>query len=212
MEWLIIVGVLVVAGWLWLNSKAKDITRRHAETLSQRTGMPAERIYREIREGSVTPGEWASRHGLDPMSFQPGQPSDEVRQHAERELERLWRRLRLDPEAPPPDVATLEKIGALHSELAMNMLEPAPASVEVKRRSEIAVELYELGSRVDAEWVNATTEQARNEMPGSYYDKDPVLGRPQTQDEFDEWQLWQVERAASSDEPGSGSPTDRHLP
>lgn len=212
MEWLIIVGVLVVGAWLWLNSKAKGITRRHAETLSQRTGMPAERIYREIREGNLTPGEWASRHGLDPMSFQPGQPSDEVRQHAERELERLWRRLRLDPEAPPPGPATLERIGALHSELAVNLLEPAPMLAEVERGNEIAVELHALGSRVDAEWVNATIDEAREEMEGSRYSEESVLGRPQSQDDFDDWQQRQVERAASSDEPENEPPTDRHLP
>lgn len=84
MEWLIIVAIVVGGGWLWLNSKAKGIARRHAERLSQRTGMPAERIYREMREGNLTPGEWASRHGLDPMSFDRGQPSEEIRQRAER--------------------------------------------------------------------------------------------------------------------------------
>lgn len=213
MEWLIIVAVVVVAGWLWLNSKAKGIARRHAKTLSQRTGIPADRIYREMKDGNLTPGEWASQHGFDPMSFEPRQPSEEVRAHARQELDRVWRRLRLDPEAPPPDETTLQQIGALHSELAMNLLEPAPMLEEVERRNEIATELHQLGSRVDAEWVNATIEEARQEMAGSRYTDDPVLGRPESQDEFDEWQRKQIERGSDSgDSDDHDSRPDPHLP
>lgn len=193
MEWLWLVGAVVVVGWLWLNSKAKGIVRRHAETLSERTGIPADRIYREMRDGNVTPGEWAASHGFDPLTFEPREPSEEARAHARREVDRIWRRLRLEPDSEPPDEATLGRIGELHSELAMNMLEPAPTSVELERRSEIAVELYESGSRVDAEWVNATIEQAREEMPDSRYSEESVLGRPQTQEQFDEWQRGRVE-------------------
>lgn len=77
MEWLWVVGAVVLVGWLWLNSKAKGIVRRHAETLSERTGIPADRIYREMREESLTPGEWASRHGLNPMTFERREPREE---------------------------------------------------------------------------------------------------------------------------------------
>lgn len=197
MEWLMIVGVVVVAGWLWLNSKAKGIARRHAGTLSQRTGMSVDRIYREMKNGSLTPGEWASKHGLDPISFEPRRPSEEVRRQAQRELDRIWQRLRLDRSADSPDGETLNRIGELHSELARNLLEPAPMLTEIKRRNAIAVELHELGSRIDAEWLNSTIDQAREELDRSRYSEDSVLGRPQTQDEFDDWQRKQVDRARS---------------
>lgn len=111
-------------------------------------------------------------------------------------MERIWGRLRLAPDASPPDVSTLEKIGALHSELAMNLLEPAPMLAEVERRNEIALELHALGSRIDAEWVNKTIDEARSEMEGSRYSEESVLGRPRTQDEFDEWQRKQAKRAS----------------
>lgn len=120
------------------------------------------------------------------------QVPDGARPLDERGREGLWTRLRLNPEADPPDTRTLARISDLHSELAMNLLEPAPLLVEIERRNEIAIELYEIGCRVHAPWVNGEIEAARDEMQGSRYQQESPIGRPRTQEEFDEWQRRQV--------------------
>lgn len=77
---LVIVGVIVV-WWLYMNSKAKRIARRHAETLAKKTGKSPESIYREMRDNRLTPGEWASMHGLDAMTFEPSGTTPDVGNH-----------------------------------------------------------------------------------------------------------------------------------
>ena len=69
---LIVVGaVVVVALVLLMYLRARSIVRRHSVTLSHITGIPSDVISREMRDGNLTPGEWAVQHGLDPMTFQP---------------------------------------------------------------------------------------------------------------------------------------------
>lgn len=60
----------VVALWLLAYAKARSIVGRHAQTLSRATGIPAAQIAAEIRSTGSTPGEWAARHGLDPLTFE----------------------------------------------------------------------------------------------------------------------------------------------
>ena len=71
MNWLIVGGVVVFAFLLLMYLRARSVVKRHAVTLSHITGMPADTIAREMRDGNMTPGEWAAQHGLDPMTFQP---------------------------------------------------------------------------------------------------------------------------------------------
>jgi len=40
-------------------------------TLADRTGIPEDQIRREVIDDLLSPGEWAVRHGLDPLTFQP---------------------------------------------------------------------------------------------------------------------------------------------
>ena len=67
---ILILGLIVV--WYVIqNSKAKSIVRQHSATLSRRTGIPAAQIERQMIEQRLTPGEWAARHGLDRVTFEP---------------------------------------------------------------------------------------------------------------------------------------------
>jgi len=73
---IILVAVAGVLFWLWVwpfmrLQKASQIATAHALRLSAVTGIPAETIYRQMRDGNLTPGEWAVAHGLDPYTFTP---------------------------------------------------------------------------------------------------------------------------------------------
>lgn len=109
------------------------------------------------------------------------------------ELEDLWQRVRLDPEADPPKPATLNRIRTLQDELARLLAEPGQLLSEVNREVEILVELHDSGARVDAEEVNKTIARARTRMDDESYGF-MDLGGPMAQEEFDEWQQQQVER------------------
>ena len=68
---IIIIGLIVVVVVVGFASRAVGIAKAHSTTLSFRTGIPATQIYREMRTRNLTPGEWAARHGLDPVTFEP---------------------------------------------------------------------------------------------------------------------------------------------
>lgn len=72
MEELLILAV-AAAGFVYWRAKqrAKSIARMHARTLGLRTGLPASDIYHEMVIQRLTPGEWARRHGLHPLTFDP---------------------------------------------------------------------------------------------------------------------------------------------
>jgi hypothetical protein len=69
----IILGVAVIAAvlvaWFALSSRANSILLRRSQDLAKATGLPAEQIYREMRDRGLTPGGWAVEHGLDPMTL-----------------------------------------------------------------------------------------------------------------------------------------------
>lgn len=65
--------VLVVGWWIVKYRQATRIARRHSYRLSQITGIPPDVIYQEMKQNNLTPGEWAARHGLDPLTFEPRQ-------------------------------------------------------------------------------------------------------------------------------------------
>ncbi len=71
MTWLFIGAGVILALIVLMMIRARSIARRHSVTLSQVTGIPADQIYREMTQGNLTPGEWAARHDLDPMTFLP---------------------------------------------------------------------------------------------------------------------------------------------
>lgn len=81
---LIVVGViafLLLRSYFRMRGQATSIAKRHSFTLSQRTGIPADQIYKEMRRRDLTPGEWAAAHGLHPLTFEPLSRGDEG--HAE---------------------------------------------------------------------------------------------------------------------------------
>jgi len=47
------------------------ITRMRAGELADITGLAADDIEAEIIRREITPGDWARKHGLDPISFRP---------------------------------------------------------------------------------------------------------------------------------------------
>ncbi len=65
-----VLGVILVA-WLLLLRQAASLARAHAMTLSVRTGIPVGQICAEMQRLRLTPGEWAARHGLHPITFEP---------------------------------------------------------------------------------------------------------------------------------------------
>jgi predicted metalloprotease len=70
---LLIASLLAVAIVIWIgvSAQSKRIVRRRAAELSRATGIPAEQVEHEIHHLKITPGQWASLHGLDPMTFRP---------------------------------------------------------------------------------------------------------------------------------------------
>ncbi len=185
----VVTALVVVVGLLvYLNLRAHGIVRKHSRTLAARTGIPARQIQEEMVRGRLTPGEWAAIHGLDPLTFEPLQPSPA---QAEAMLARLWNRIRLDPTAGMPDADRMERIGELQSELARLLAAGPPLPSQLTRQCQILVELYDLGTRVDAQWVNDTllrTKALAGAVP------DLAGGGPRSQAEYDEWQIEQVRR------------------
>ncbi len=76
----VILGVLllILMGFL-ANERSRSTARRHAESMSRVTGVPADEIYEEMVRRNETPGEWAVRHGRDPWTFLPEPGSLEER-------------------------------------------------------------------------------------------------------------------------------------
>jgi hypothetical protein len=185
MEIVVIAVVAVVGVWIAIAVRTRRIVKRHAKTLSARTGLPVDRVYDEMVRGGLTPGQWASRHGLDPLTFQPsrstvgtgaGEPV------LPKRAKELWARVRLDAdESCPQDPTRLERIGTLQESLAALRAEPTPLSTEVQQQHDILAELYRLGARVDAQWVN------------QHMDADGVQQRL-SQDDYDSWQRDAAER------------------
>ena len=97
-------------------------------------------------------------------------------------LSDAWYSVRLDPAAATPDRQTIERIAALEVELATLGASDLILVSALDRQTQIAVELFDLGARVDGELAN---EAIRN-APGF------TLGTVQSQDEYDEWQREQV--------------------
>ena len=65
---LMVVGPLVLL-WIRQYRYARRVTTLRARELSSATGIPSDRIEREILQRRITPGEWAREHGLDPLTF-----------------------------------------------------------------------------------------------------------------------------------------------
>ena len=75
----ILVVVALVLGWVWVwpfvrFRKASQTAAVHAQRLSAATGVPAETIYQQMLNSNLTPGEWATAHGLDPYTFKQRGP------------------------------------------------------------------------------------------------------------------------------------------
>lgn len=68
---MIIILGLIFVWWIVQMSRAKSIVRQHSATLGRKTGIPAAQIEREMLAEQLTPGEWAARNGLDPLTFEP---------------------------------------------------------------------------------------------------------------------------------------------
>lgn len=205
MEWLIVVVILAVVWWLIQSLKARRITKARATQLSEKTGHPAERIHRQMRQERLTPGEWAAREGLDPFTFEPTQDR--------REAEEWWSRNRLNPNQPMPSVEEASRIMRLHHriailevdpnmtlppiketadglpmhqqesfvDLAKKMEEQETLAAEGRQLENLLAELYRAGTRVDASTVKAFMKAM---------DKSPA-GRSisyRTQVEYDELQ------------------------
>lgn len=62
---------VVAVAWLLLLRQGTNVARAHAMTLSVRTGIPVGQICGEMLRNGLTPGEWAVRHGLHPITFEP---------------------------------------------------------------------------------------------------------------------------------------------
>ncbi len=77
MEAVVLVVLAVVGFVVYLNIRARSIVRRHSRTLAARTGIPVHQIEQEMARHRLTPGEWAARHGLDPLTFQPRERSSQ---------------------------------------------------------------------------------------------------------------------------------------
>lgn len=174
MEGLIVAAVIVVAWWLVQYVRARRITRTRATQLSQKTGVPAERIHQQMQKEQLTPGEWAAREGFDPITFEPTD--------ARHELAEWWERIRLRPGDPVPPKEHGVRILTLHRDLMALLAEPATLPTEASRLRHVLQELHNLGSRVDAELVNGVLEKLRRETDGKW---SPEL---RTQAEYDELQ------------------------
>lgn len=86
---LIIAGVVLIsAAWLLMSYHTKRTISNHSKRLAGITGRSATQIYNEMIQKSLTPGEWAERNGLDPISFKPksdqGITSDDSRAGQDR--------------------------------------------------------------------------------------------------------------------------------
>lgn len=69
---LVVVGLLVLL-WIRQYRYARRVTALRARQLSSETGIPSDRIAREILQRRITPGDWAREHELDPLTFRrPG--------------------------------------------------------------------------------------------------------------------------------------------
>jgi hypothetical protein len=187
MKWVIGIGIVVIL-YLMLNARAHRIVRRHSVTLSAITGIPAYAIVNEMTSQSLTPGQWAQRHGLDPLTFEPRYPSV-ASTAASRALDRaIWEAIRLDPNDPLPDARTMQRVGAIQERLA-GLLSSTPLLVtELEQANAAAVELFDLGVRPHGDFINEQARQIAEDLG------DP---RPEplwdTQDEYDAWQLELVE-------------------
>ncbi len=69
MEFAVGAVIVVVLFFVLMYLRSRSIAKRHAATLSQITGIPADQILREMINRNQTPGEWAERHGLDRWTF-----------------------------------------------------------------------------------------------------------------------------------------------
>lgn len=199
MEILLVLGLAAVAAVLYRTDQARTVVRRHAGTLADATGIPEERIYRDIVARRITPGQWAAEHGLDPMTFEPAGESDTrrtARSHppagagTDRELElaeQAWRRVRLRDTDVFPGLNAMTRVGRLHVELVHLLMSDPPLLAEVRRQDDILVRLHRLGARVDGEWVNDALTRAgvaEGEWTG-----------PREQQAYDTWQRDAVARA-----------------
>lgn len=157
---LLIVGVIALVGyWVYKTVRANNVLRRHSRTLADITNVPSKRIYREMRDQRLTPGQWASNHRLDPMTFKPVGITQPASEGPEADAQKFWERVRLDPSAPPPHARTLYQIGELQEEFArLRMVDP-PLPLHAQRMRRVLSDLYRLGSRVDGTWVNKTLDE-----------------------------------------------------
>ncbi|MCZ7532286.1 MAG: hypothetical protein M5U23_02555 [Acidimicrobiia bacterium] len=71
MKWMLLLVAVIAVLMILMVVRARSIARRHAETLSQWSGVPADTIFKAMIRENQTPGEWAEAHGLDPMTFEP---------------------------------------------------------------------------------------------------------------------------------------------
>lgn len=176
-EILLLIVVVLVGGYAWLNARSKRIVRHHAVTLSRVTGVPAEQIADEMLKGQLTPGQWAARRGLNPMTFEPqgGVSESKAREMAEE----LWERIRLTPDTPLPGPDDLVRVGDLQEELA-NLRRDVPLAAEIERHQQVLVALHRLGARVDAEFVNGllradgVTDSLRMAGPAAQHEYDAM--------------------------------------